>query len=273
MRVLKPKKIKLLKEYFEKESEVLLAFLFGSFAKGRGMAESDLDIGVYLKDKKKEDKIWIEVSRITEKEVDLVCLNDAPATLISNVFQTGIPLKIGDKKLYWELYLQKSTEAEDFLSFAEDFWRIYKRSKSLSKEEKTRLIIRLEYLETELEELNRFRSLSYEEYFKDKDKRKLIERWCENILNALIDISKIILASEKKKLPKHYEESLRDFALLVGFNKEKAEQFSKFARLRNILAHEYLDIRFALLSKFIATAPPAYNYLIDFCKNKLSTRV
>ncbi len=43
------KKIKLLKKYFEKKQEVLLAFLFGSFAKGFQMKESDLDIAVYFK--------------------------------------------------------------------------------------------------------------------------------------------------------------------------------------------------------------------------------
>ena len=43
------KKIKLLKKYFEKKQEILLAFLFGSFAKGFQMKESDLDMGVYLK--------------------------------------------------------------------------------------------------------------------------------------------------------------------------------------------------------------------------------
>jgi hypothetical protein len=129
-RILKSKKIEPLKNYFEKEKSVLLAFLFGSFAKGRATEESDYDIAIYLREKgrRKKIRIWLALQRILEREVNLVLLDEAPATLVANVFYTGIPLSIKDKKLYWELYLTKTAEDEDFVGFLEDFWRIYKRS-------------------------------------------------------------------------------------------------------------------------------------------------
>ncbi|MCD6231347.1 nucleotidyltransferase domain-containing protein [Candidatus Aerophobetes bacterium] len=71
-----------------------IAFTFGSWAKGTSGENSDIDIGVYLKDEKKEDKIWVELSRITNREVDLVVFNSALASLISNVLKTGFPLVI-----------------------------------------------------------------------------------------------------------------------------------------------------------------------------------
>ncbi|MDI6856605.1 MAG: nucleotidyltransferase domain-containing protein, partial [Candidatus Thermoplasmatota archaeon] len=74
-KISKSKKIPLLKEYFEKEPSVLLAFLFGSFSRGFEMAESDFDVAVYLRNEEKRDKIWGDVTDIVEKEVDLVCLN------------------------------------------------------------------------------------------------------------------------------------------------------------------------------------------------------
>lgn len=263
------KKIKLIKRYFEKEPSVVLAFLFGSFAKGLEMEESDFDVAVYLKEKERRDKIWLEVTRIVEKEVDLVCLNDAPATLISNVFKTGIPLVIKDKKLYWELYLNKSSEAEDFLGFLEDFWKIKKRAKSLDKEGKARLLIRVDYLKTELKDLNRFKSLSWEEYRDDRDKRKLIERWAENIINATIDIAKIILASEKKKMPKSYGDALYDFGAMIGLAERESEKFSKLADLRNILVHEYLDILCKKIQDFIKEAPEIYKKIFNFLEKYL----
>ena len=133
-------KIKRLKEYFKKTPEVLMAFVFGSYAKNMAGEESDFDIAIYLKEKEKENKIWSKISRIVEKEVDLVCLNEAPASLISNIFKTGIALSIKDKRLYWELYLRASSEAEDFLAFSRDFWAIYERSNSLIPEDETRLL-------------------------------------------------------------------------------------------------------------------------------------
>ncbi len=265
--------LSILKEYFEKEQEVILAFLFGSYAKGFEMEESDFDVGVYFKDysQKEEDRIWSDVTKIAKKEVDLVCLNEAPANLISNIFKTGIPLVIRNKNLYWNLYLKVSLEAEDFSKFVEDFGRIKKRAKSLSEEEKTNLRLRIDFLETEFSELDRFKNLRWKEYLEDRDKRRLIERWVENILNATIDVAKIILASEKKKIPRSYEEALFDFALFMGFDVEPAKQFSRFANLRNILAHEYLDILYKRIQSFIKESPKFYKRIFDFVSVQLSS--
>lgn len=56
-----------------------MAFVFGSYARGREMAESDFDIAIYLKgrdyDIKKSDEIWSDVTELLKKDVDLVCLN------------------------------------------------------------------------------------------------------------------------------------------------------------------------------------------------------
>lgn len=264
---MKQKEIKRLKEYFEKREDVLMAFIFGSYAKGREMEESDFDVAVYLKEneKEKQDDIWLRVSRIIDnKEVDLVCLNEAPATLVSSVFKTGIPLVVKDKKLYWELYLEKSTEAEDFLHFARDFFRISKSAKSLTSEQQTKFLERLRFLESELTEIEGFKKLTFKEYKDDKIKKRNIERWVESIINATIDIAKLILASEKKEMPKSYEAALFNFALFVGFSAKESEKFSKFAQLRNILAHEYLDILYKKIQNFIKESPSLYKKIFKF---------
>lgn len=155
------KKILLLKEYFEKEPSVILAFLFGSFANGREMEESDVDVAIYWKEKQKRARIHLELCCILEREVDLVDLEEAPASLVSHIFKTGIPLTIKDKKLYWELYLRMSNEAEDFLEFVEDFWKIYKTAKSLSIEAKERLRIRFQFLDREFKFLEDFSKIIF----------------------------------------------------------------------------------------------------------------
>lgn len=281
-------KIKILKEYFQKQSSVILAFLFGSFAKGFEMEESDFDIGVYFDDKlspqetgKEEDRVWFDLTQIiNERSVDLVRLNEALASLISSVINTGIPLVIKDKKIYWKLYLEKSLESEDFLHFAEDFWEIKKRTKSISEEDKNNLIKRIDFLYDQAKEFDRFRNLTFQEYSKDIDKRRIIERWAENILNAMIDVAKIILASEERKMPRGYEDALFNFAILVGFGEEEAMKFSRFANLRNILvypvgenfsngASEYLDILYRRIQNFIQEFPESYKKISDFLEEYL----
>jgi len=263
------KKILLLKEYFKKEPLIILAFLFGSFASKREMKESDVDIAIYLKEKQKRAKIYRELCHILEREVDLIDLEEAPASLVSNIFKTGIPLAIKDERLYWELYLKMSNEAEDFLEFVENFWKIKQGAKSLSKEAKERLMIRIDFLKDEWEKVDKFKDLTLEEYSKNWEKRKIIERWAECIINALIDIAKIILASEKKSIPRSYEDALFDFGILIGLDKEMAEEFSGFATLRNILAHEYLEVTYERIQEFIKKFPLFYKKIFTFLEDYL----
>lgn len=253
-----------LKEYFEQQSSVLLAFVFGSAAAGFAGEDSDFDVAVYLKDMDKEIKIWRDISRIVKKEIDLVQLNDAPATLVSNVLKTGIPLTIKDRNLYWQLYLNASSEAEDFANFAKEYWDVYRRSCSLIPEDKARLLERVQFLKIEVQDICEFEKLTFNEYKDDRTKRRNIERWVENICNATLDIAKIILASEKKQMPRTYEQALTDFGCLVGLSEKEVEVFANFARLRNILAHEYLEILYERIQDFIKKSPSLYEKVFTF---------
>ena len=264
------KEIILLGNYFKDKPEVVLAFLFGSFSKGQEIVESDLDIAIYQRGNKNQiDNIWSEITNIMGIEVDLVNLEEAPATLVSNIFKTGIPLTIKDKSLYWKIYLQKSLEAEDFYYFLKDYWRVYQKSKSLIPEEKARLLERVQFLESELKDIDELKDLKFKEYRNDKVKRRNIERWAENLLNATIDIAKIVLATERRKMPKTYEQALFEFILLTGIKEEEAKSFSRFSNLRNILAHEYLDILYQRIQEFISQAPYFYKNIFDFLDNYL----
>ena len=203
------KELNLLRNYFQRKPEVVLAFLFGSISKEREIEESDVDIAVYLKENGNQlDNIRSEITTLANREVDLINMKEAPATLVSNILKTSIPLTIKDRNLYWDIYLEKSLEAEDFCHFLEDFRSIYQKSKSLIPEEKARLLERVQFLENEFEDIEELKNLKFKEYHDDKVKRRNIERWTENILNATIDIAKIVLASERKKMPKTYEQAL-----------------------------------------------------------------
>ena len=69
-------RINQLKEYFSKEPSVVMAYIFGSYAKDRVMSESDIDIAVYFKPEDREieyekdreypdeDRVWADVERI-----------------------------------------------------------------------------------------------------------------------------------------------------------------------------------------------------------------
>ena len=158
MKVLNNREIKLLKKYFEQEPSVLLAFLFGSQVQGFHHAGSDWDIGVYFKPSEgrleweeakfysEEAKIWREIEKIVKKEVDLVVINRVPVSLVFSILNRGFPLVIKDRTIFLDLLLQTSSEAIDFREFVFDFWRIKKRAKSLSNEDKFRLLKIVDFL-------------------------------------------------------------------------------------------------------------------------------
>ena len=72
-----------LKDFFTARQEVLFAWLFGSYARGRSHSHSDIDIAVYLKDRSLlNDADWYlglkaEIMVLTHREIDLIILNNA----------------------------------------------------------------------------------------------------------------------------------------------------------------------------------------------------
>lgn len=79
----------LLKEFFQNDECVELAYLFGSVAEGKEGPLSDIDVGVYLssgftkvqRDKKRLELIASLTTLTKNDRVDLLVLNDTPPVL------------------------------------------------------------------------------------------------------------------------------------------------------------------------------------------------
>jgi uncharacterized protein YutE (UPF0331/DUF86 family) len=113
-----------------------------------------------------------------------------------------------------------------------------------------------------MKEIEKFKNLTFEKYLKERDRRRNVERWVENIINALIDIGKIILASEKMKIPKTYAEVLYYLGKFAKLKENEAIKLAEFARLRNILAHEYLEVLYDKIKHFIREFPKSVQKFI-----------
>lgn len=113
-----------LKGYCEGREDIRLAFLFGSYAKGRAIKESDLDIALYLREgyaQKKIFDIWNDLEDILKLDVELIILNSASPTIAWSALR-GISVSIKDYGFYLEFMLRVSREAEDFQEFLLDLW-------------------------------------------------------------------------------------------------------------------------------------------------------
>lgn len=141
------------------------------------------------------------------------------------------------------------------------------------KEIKYRLIKHISFLENELKDYDLFTSLTWNEYDQERSKRRDVERWVENIINSSIDISRIILASEEVKPPDTYRELITSISCISNFKDIDLKKLSGWVKLRNIIGHEYLDIRWSSIKEFIVESKPLYEDFLKKVKEYLNQRV
>ena len=271
-----------LKKYFENQGDVVLAFLFGSQGRGLTRPSSDWDIAVYLRPYEwgeletrhsylNEKTIRDEVSRMISAELDFVILNRARPSLVFSILNVGIPLAAKDMRLYFTLLSRTHYDAVDYWNFVQEYRTLYERAASLTPEARAMLLEYLTFLENECSDAQTLSAVTRKEYFENRNTRRNLERWIENCVMSTLDITKIILASEKRAVPQTYKDMLSEFGVLF-VSDAFANDFSEYASLRNILAHEYLDLRWERIEHFLRNAMPLYKKFISAVKTYLAQK-
>lgn len=272
-------KIELLKDYFSRRLDISMAFLFGSRSQDRAHSGSDWDIAVYFKPEQKiieweeqnreypqEDVVWNDCITILKSDsVDLVVLNRAPASIADTAIR-GIPLVIKDRRLFIEFTLIISRQAEDYRNFVDEYYAISQRSTSLIPAGKEILQKTVSFLEEQMALYSYFSGLSNRDYETDIHKRNEVERWIENIVNAGIDIAKIALASQKKPIPDTYRDVMKQAVWMFSLQEDFIGKFEQWVKLRNILAHEYLDIKWKKIEDFIKISQLYWTVFVQSAK-------
>ena len=128
----------------------------------------------------------------------------------------------------------------------------------MQEELKGRMIRHFRFLENELEDYDGFRALTWAAYNTDRKARRDVERWVENILNSTIDIARLVIRAEEKAVPGTCREMVSLLGLVPGFKQEQLTELSQWVSLRNVLSHEYLDVKWNSIKRFIAEAEPLY---------------
>jgi len=106
-----------LKTYFQEDPNVLFAFIFGSYVKGRDKRESDLDVAVFFNNPPEGLDLlgYInKLSDILEKDVHLIVLNNASPMLRHQVVKYGIRLIKKDESLYTRFREKTMTDYEEY---------------------------------------------------------------------------------------------------------------------------------------------------------------
>jgi uncharacterized protein len=111
-----------LERYFASLDGIVLAYLFGSHARGQAWAHSDVDVAVLLADHPDDDRCFdarLEVigglmEILNTDEVDVLILNQAPPALAYAVLRDGILLYCRHHQARIEYQLHTLNEYLDF---------------------------------------------------------------------------------------------------------------------------------------------------------------
>ncbi len=139
-------------------ASVSFALVFGSAVSGRLRADSDLDVAVYLhssgyleiegdRQAAEEADIQIALERATGRNVDLLILNRAPATVCAAALLTGQAVVIREPSLYGRYFLAVTSVAIDFQQTVREYREIRDRSRSLSEIDRGRVERILDFLD------------------------------------------------------------------------------------------------------------------------------
>ena len=100
----------------------------------------------------------------------------------------------------------------------------------------------IQNMEEALEQLNKYRNISLEEFQKDLSLIWIVEKGLEILIQNLLDVGAHLLASEIKNDWEDYVEVIIKLGKHGVIPKEFSDRIKGMAGLRNILIHEYLKV-------------------------------
>jgi len=105
------------------------------------------------------------------------------------------------------------------------------------------LIKRIEKLREYFVDLEKFRKITYEEYIKDKRNKYTVERLLFLIAENILDFLDHVLAIKYEIISDSYEEVIENAYKKDLISKNLYKKIKGLGKFRNILAHEYLELK------------------------------
>lgn len=121
-------------QIFQSHSEIVVAYLYGSYAQGHQTKFSDIDIGVLLKEDFQEPSLYFaQLGSEIEKafkyriNVDLKILNEKPPRFLFQVIKHGILIHCKDSTVKDEFEIKVITQYLDIKPLLDHFDNLFLR--------------------------------------------------------------------------------------------------------------------------------------------------
>ena len=184
--------IKALKRIASRHPELRLMYLFGSYAKGKEMPTSDIDIAVITSDMRIIPELTAEIAKelnIPEERISIVDLRNADTLLKIDILRDGIEIK-------------RELDANDIIPSSSEITEVAELERTSSSKSWLRgdpidiLVIRdiISRIIEDKGDLQELIEMGYDKVMKDKWLRKAFERTLQTLIEGMMDLLRHIVA-------------------------------------------------------------------------------
>jgi uncharacterized protein YutE (UPF0331/DUF86 family)/predicted nucleotidyltransferase len=260
-----------LRRIFTKYPEVLIAYLYGSYAKGKESSLSDIDIAIIMKNKENFVNLLADIARelkIPEDKVSITDLLLVDPLLRLKILSEG--LEIVNKGINLNSLIQPET-IEIYELEQTSSTRSWLRGNPIDF-----IVVRdiISRITEDIRDLNELLQLGYEKVINNKHMRKSFERTLQTLIESMLDLLRHIVAGLNLGIAACYRDYV-DFARNGGvISDEIASYLKSLIPIRHALVHRYRRLNYEELWKEAYTILDIANKLIDevreFLKSKYS---
>lgn len=112
---------------------------------------------------------------------------------------------------------------------------------------------KLEKLSGYVEELESNSDVTVEELEEDRMKRAAIERFFQMSIETVLDVCSMVVSYEGLEKPDEYRKLILELGKAGILDKEFSGEFADVAGFRNILVHQYTEVKLELLRENLKT--------------------
>ena len=253
-----------LRQALDSNDNVLLAYLFGSRAKGGSGPLSDYDVAVLLRDDSPSSlaEVLFSVSsalKVSEDKVDILDLARSPLSLKARVISEGV--KIIDRGYEDELRLEVNVNYPELAYYTDRLLKAWLRNPRgldlrVVKDGLDYLSELHDYLEVFL------RERSVEAVSSSFEAWHALKSLVQDSVQAMIDVCAHVFSSKNLGVAESYRDYVEKLAERGYMDEELARELKLAIALRNRLIHRYLAVEpgelWSFASKLATTVIPRF---------------
>ena len=230
----------------ERYPEVRLMYLFGSYAEGRAMPASDIDVALVVSGRGVIPSIMAELAGelgVPEERISVVDLEYAQPTLVAAILGRGV--KIVDRSGWVQRLLSKiEPEVQELNELGEAHFAKWLEGNPLDPRVVWRIVAQI--LE-DVNDLKGYLGRGLEAVTSDRTLRKAFERTLQTAIEGCIDLLRHLVSGLNLGVAEYYRDYVeipKSRGIISG---EVAEKLLELIPTRHALVHRYREISYERL--------------------------